>query len=273
MGSRYYVIQAAVNTVAVLRAFTKGKPSLGPTEISNTTGIGRTVVQKLVLTLLQEGLLRRDPQTRKYSLSPRVMEFARSFRSSSLAASEGTRYVAQLVKRTNASCTLAIRDGLEALVIASRESSAILRAVAATGDRNPLHCTAAGKCLLAFSPESVRESVVRQLDLDQYTASTIVDRDRLCKELANIRARGYALNRGERVVGLGGCSAPVFGAGEIVIAALGATISVSVMMEPELTQIIAATTQLAADMSSTLAQLGSTDMVEVIPGGLESVSI
>ena len=61
------------------------------------------------------------------------------------------------------------------------------------GEYGPLHCTEAGKLLLAFQPEERREEVLSQ-PLAAFTSKTVTDRDILRDELAAIRRRGFSVD-------------------------------------------------------------------------------
>lgn len=65
------------------------------------------------------------------------------------------------------------------------------------GERMYLHTTAAGKAILATYPEERVDFIVDQVGLPPQTDQTITAREELKRELAEIRDRGYALNRGE----------------------------------------------------------------------------
>lgn len=70
------------------------------------------------------------------------------------------------------------------------------------GKRGPLHCSAAGKAILAALPESRIEEIIDEHGLPPVTTKTITDREDLFKELETIRERGVAFNKEESVSGL-----------------------------------------------------------------------
>jgi IclR family acetate operon transcriptional repressor len=75
----------------------------------------------------------------------------------------------------------------------------------------PLHCTAIGKCILAYLPAAEVEEIVGQ-GLPRRTPATITDRRRLDAELAFIRERGYAVDNEENELTIRCVAAPVFDA-------------------------------------------------------------
>lgn len=69
------------------------------------------------------------------------------------------------------------------------------------GSQFHMHCTAAGKAILAELPEKRRDEIIDTHRLPARTESTITDQDELLEELTEIREQGYAVNREENVVG------------------------------------------------------------------------
>jgi DNA-binding IclR family transcriptional regulator len=78
------------------------------------------------------------------------------------------------------------------------------------GERMPLHCTAAGKILLAYAPESVRR---RQMTgpLRGFTRSTITSPVALSGAIRRAARDGCAFDREEFVPGLTSVAVPVMG--------------------------------------------------------------
>lgn len=216
----YYINQSVVKAVAILRSFSKDTPQQTVKEISDRLMITRSVAQKLVLTLVDLGLLARDAESRKYLVSPRVMEIASPFLHTSPLIVEGRSLVEKLVALTDMTCALGIRDGIETLYLVSVEAQASVKANSLSGERTPLHCTATGKCLLAFTGEAELTGLLPSLALRRFTEHTIVDVDALKCELERIRERGHAINLEERVVGLCGIAVPIHNGTRKVVAAI-----------------------------------------------------
>jgi len=83
----------------------------------------------------------------------------------------------------------------------------------------PAHPTALGRALLAFSPASTVEMVIRR-GLRPYTPHTVTSPDRFRRALAITRLTRVAVTRGELEPGLCGVAMPVFGPGGEVVAAI-----------------------------------------------------
>ena len=105
------------------------------------------------------------------------------------------------------------------LVVLDVASPHPLRFAQASGSRVPVHTSAMGKVLLAFSSDPARE--VRNLPtLTAYTGKTITDTAALVAELDQIRSQGWSVNDEERNVGVRAVAAPVLAPSGTAVAAV-----------------------------------------------------
>jgi len=153
------------------------------------------------------------------------------------------------------SCALGIVEGEEILYLISEEADASVKAASRSGERSPLHCTATGKCLLAFLPDADRKSVLESLVLRRMTPTTITSRPALQREIAQIASRGYAINTEERVVGLCGVAAPVVNHDGRGMAALSAAIPKGIVSETRFDEIARLTVAMGKKLSARLEGL------------------
>ena len=74
--------------------------------------------------------------------------------------------------------------------------------VTKVGSLAPAHSTGLGKALLADLSDEALEFDFSQLSMKRYTPNTIVEPQRLRKEIATVRRRGYAIDDEETALGL-----------------------------------------------------------------------
>jgi DNA-binding IclR family transcriptional regulator len=102
------------------------------------------------------------------------------------------------------------------------------------GGTQQLHLGGGPRALLAFREDESLPTLLRA-GLEQPTAASLNDPAALTAALAEIRARGYAVSRGDVTAGVGAIGAPVFDASGRAVAALsvgGLLERVSVEREP-----------------------------------------
>ncbi|WP_225336401.1 IclR family transcriptional regulator [Halomicrobium urmianum] len=78
-----------------------------------------------------------------------------------------------------------------------------------------LHCSAAGKAILAHLDEERREEILANCEFAERTPATITDAEALREELRSIRDRGIAFNDEEQIQGLRAVGAPITTEGTI----------------------------------------------------------
>jgi DNA-binding IclR family transcriptional regulator len=117
------------------------------TEAATTLGVGRAVVYRLVATLTEHGMVRRD-RTGRLRLGAGLLHLAR--RAQPLVADAALPALRHLAETVGATAHLTIADGGEAYALAVVEPSWTQFHVAyRTGSRHPLEQGAAGKAILA----------------------------------------------------------------------------------------------------------------------------
>ena len=156
-------------------------------------------------------------------------------------------FLEELVDRTGECAHAAVTDGDRALVIDDVETDNPLRVVATSGRHVPLHCTSAGKVLLAFGIAEMPASLPRR------TARTFVTSESLLQHLDEVRAAGYAFDDEENDIHTRCLSAPVFGPAGTAVGCIGID-APSVRLTPERAPELAVHVKdVAARLSAALA--------------------
>src|SRR5437773_863761 len=88
------------------------------------------------------------------------------------------------------------------------EADRPVRIVSPLGEALPLHCTAAGKALLAFEPDDALRTLLPD-GLPRFTERTAVERQALVQQLRSVANAGYAVDAGEHLEDVRAVAAPV----------------------------------------------------------------
>lgn len=119
----------------------------------------------------------------------------------------------ELAQRYRETAHYAVLDGRDVVYRSKVDPpSGAVQLTSIVGGRNPAHCTAVGKVLLAFSfpdDDAVRRWAGDE-ELERRTENTITTIDGLCAELATIRQRGYAIDDQENEQGVNCLAVPAF---------------------------------------------------------------
>ena len=194
-------------------------------EIVAATDLPKASVHRLLRELVELDALDYDDSSRRYRGG-----LALAALGASVAANYDIRRVARpflerLHEKTGLVATLGIRNGDVGTYIDKIEPAGlIVRLHSEIGKSFPLHCTAMGKVLLANSDAATITRVTRR-QLQQFTPNTITEGKALRRELEEVAANGYALDREEITRGLICVAAPILGLDGQVVAAMSCTMS------------------------------------------------
>lgn len=217
-------VQSVRRALDLLRSFTVERPERGVTELAAEHGLHPSSISRLLATLAEAGLVRSDPSTGRYRLGFGILELATIVRQGIDVRSAALPRIRELALTTGNTVNLAILDDTEAVVIDSAPGHKPFIYASWIGRRRPVHASAHGKALLAFQPPKKQAKIIDRVlakgGLERFTEATITTRAQLESELAVIRERGYAANRGETGEGVASVAAPIRGDDGSVIASV-----------------------------------------------------
>lgn len=215
-------VQKAIH---VLNAFTRDLPEWGARELSLHLGLPRSVVQRLLQTLAQGGLLEQNQTTQKYRIGLRAFEIGRLYLGGNRFHREGLRILREMAEATTYTCYLGILDGQDAVALAVEYGPNPVRIVGATGDRFPAHASAFGKAILSTLPDEQVLDLIGAGPLRQLTAGSASEPGQVLRALAEARRSGYAVSAEETYPGVTSIGAPVYGAGGRAVAGLSVSLT------------------------------------------------
>lgn len=171
------------------------------------SGLPRPTALRLLEVLCRTGVLRTDGAGR-YQLGPRVAAWGHAFLHELDLPELAEDLMAELVEISGETCYLGVLDEKSVLYLVAANSPQPVRPAARAGSRNPLHCTAIGKVLLSWLPESeVAAKLV--FPLERRTENTQVDPAAVQAELRAVRKRGFATDDVENEEGVRCVAAPI----------------------------------------------------------------
>ncbi len=203
----------------VIRAFSQRPLRLSISHLSKRTGLSRASVRRCVHTLSKLGFAGSD-DGRNFYLRPRILTLGYSYLSSMPLATAAQPILDQLSQILNESCSIALLDGSDIVIVARANSARIMAIDLGVGKRLPAFCTSKGRVLLAnLSPEEL-ESVLPTVEFTRYTDRTVTSVEKLRQVLTAVREEGYAIIDQELELGLRSMAVPVRNPAGRVVAAI-----------------------------------------------------
>lgn len=244
-------VDKALNAVDFLAVF-GGK--VGVRELAEYLGFDKSSTRRLLTTLERHGYVAQDSVTGKYQLGNRVFEIGAVLLNQMNLRAVTHAHLERLARETGEGAHLAVENAGQCAYVDKIEGESALHTSSHVGWRQPLHCTALGKMLLAYLPDPRIHDVLRTEELKPLTRCTITDRDQLFAQLSEIRRTGIALDYQEIEVGMSCVAAPIFGTGGQVVGAVSFAGPVQRFGPERLPQLIQSVRQCAEAISRDLAR-------------------
>jgi IclR family transcriptional regulator, acetate operon repressor len=168
-------------------------------DIAAAAGVPLPTAHRLLRTLVDRGYMRQAPD-RRYALGLGLVPLGAA--ASAMTGAGTDRLLGALVDELGETANLAMLEGSAVTYVAQVPGRHSMRMFTEVGRRVEAHCTAVGKAMLAQTSDEQARSVLSGSPLTRHTAHTVTDVDALMQQLADIRARGYALDQEEQEVGV-----------------------------------------------------------------------
>jgi DNA-binding IclR family transcriptional regulator len=191
------MVSALERGIAVLRCIELSGGPLSNGEISRRTGIPKPTVTRLVATLVALNYLKQASDTDKFSLSAGVVSLARAFLAGLDVRATARPHMVELAETARASVYLAIRDGLEMVLIeVCRSRSTVLLSRLDLGSRLSIAESALGRAYLSGLDLAKRHALLDRLRIANGANWPRVAPG-LEQALENAAKCGYCLSAGE----------------------------------------------------------------------------
>jgi len=211
--------QVLERTFGILEVFTEARPEWSTTGIARELDLPVPTVHRILAALKRLGYVSQHAETRRFRLGMAALSLGERARTLADLRPAAIGPLRQLSDATGETALLTVlspaRD--RGVCLERVETSQPLRLSVQPGRQLPLHAGASQKALLAFMPADEAGRLSAQ-PLERFCSATITSRPALRRELAAIRARGWAGSYEETNVGVWGIAVPVLSATDVVCA-------------------------------------------------------
>jgi len=217
------MVQSLVRALDIIELLDR-EGELGISEISNTLGLEKTTVHRLISTLKFKGYVAQNKSNQKYSNSFKLFEMGNNVVEGLGLRRQAQPFMEELAEKSHEAVNLAILNGKHMFYIDKIESSETIKVDLRIGKRLPVYCTGLGKAMLAFMPEERVHELFKGETFVKYTKNTIDNVQGLMLELRRIKAQGYSIDNEEYIPGLVCVAAPVMSFRGEAVAALSVAV-------------------------------------------------
>lgn len=189
-------------------------------EVSQVTGLSKSQMHRILVTLTKRGYIQQDEETRQYRLGINTWLLASAVKSPQMQIEVVRSVLDELSDEVGETAFLSTLHMGSVLYLYTKMSPKPTLAYLQVGNRVPIHATASGKAMLSTKDSAyVKEIIGGGLEkLTKHTASTL---ERLNAELEETRQRGYAIERDEWSIGLSAIATAIPALKSTDVAAIG----------------------------------------------------
>jgi IclR family pca regulon transcriptional regulator len=192
-------LEALARGLRVLEAFNQDRKPLTLSDIAKLVDLPRASVRRTLHTLVALGYA--ETENRLFRLTPRVLTLARAYLLSNAVSDILQPALERLSGEINESCSAAVLDDEEIMMIAHASPKRIIPVSAQIGFRLPAFATSLGRVLLAALDDRQLDEFLARIAPTKVTTSTIVDKRALRRAILEVREDGYALADQEAEIG------------------------------------------------------------------------
>jgi len=245
-----------VKAVAILEAMATTRRPLGVSELGALLGLPKPTAHRIVRMLESEGLLQREPGSRRFVPGARMVQLGLGIVAAAMLRAPRHAILEALSQEIGETCNFGVMSGSHALYLDRVESAWPFGLRFEPGSRVPLHCTSMGKLFLSQLPAQKRALLLRSIPLYRYTENTITDVPQLETELEKVRETEVSIDNQEFLAGVVCVAVPVRSPGGHRVAALAISAPLARMSLQQGLQHVPLLQATAGRLTATIDEVG-----------------
>ena len=207
-GKKYYFVSSLAKGLRALELLSDCG-EMSASRMARHLNTSRAVTHRYLTTLRDLGYAERTEEG-KFAVSFKVLELGMKKLDGFKIRHSVNPYLQEMALACGETVNLGHWSGTAIVHLDKINSPEILRLDVGLGAFAPAYCTALGKAILAFLPESELDAYLQSVEWVAMSPKTILTPEQLQIDLTKIRKRGYAVDDEELSLGLRCVAAPVF---------------------------------------------------------------
>lgn len=179
-------------------------------DIKSVLDISQTTAYRILNTLVRLEYLNFNEDTKRYKLSRKLLTLGfRTLNEHNLLETV-LPHLRDLRDRVKETACFGVLGDEKGIFIEQAQGHHTFRFVLSPGKPFELHCSAPGKAIMAYLPNTTRDRYLSYMTFTRFNARTITSRELYLAELETVRKLGYAMDNEEELNGVICVGAPVF---------------------------------------------------------------
>jgi len=189
-----YIIQKVIQALNILEQFHDDVAELSLNDLSKRLGMNETSLGLMLATLKARNYVEQDSSTKGYRLGFKNLELAQAVLRQTDLYRISHPILASLAAECGENCAVAVLRKAHVIELDSIQTEHPVQIVRRVGLHLPVHCTAAGKLLIAYETGEALDLLLQGEELQKHTGNTVTCLEELKLQLARIVEAGYAVD-------------------------------------------------------------------------------
>lgn len=189
--------QSLEKGLAVLLAFSPQRETMNLADIALACRMSKSAAQRFTYTLEALGYLRKDPATKRYSLTPATLALGYRYLLVDRNVERANPFLLDLNRACGETVNFSEPDGTDMVYVGRFPTRRTTPVQMPLGRRLPMYCTSSGRAYLSCLEEGERTALLEASERVAYAPSTITDLSKLLALCAEAARRGYAYSAAE----------------------------------------------------------------------------
>jgi DNA-binding IclR family transcriptional regulator len=201
---------ASVDLVLGLLEFLAGSAQPhAMTDIARQMGISKARMHRHLRALVSHGYVLQDRTSERYEIGTKLLALGEAVRDRFDVLAAAQSEIGRLRDETEQTVTVSALIENNVVVLELVRGKAVVEFGVRPGSTLDLHASAHGLVALAFGPPELIERALAR-PLKAWTSATLTDPEKLKKQIAKVRAQGWATAADHYLVGVNTLAVPVF---------------------------------------------------------------
>lgn len=179
-------------------------------EIKDDLEISQTTAYRILNTMVRLEYLMYEEDSRRYKLSRKLLTLGFRALNEHQLLETVFPYMRELRDKLKETVCFGILGEEKGIFIDQAQGSYAFSFKLSPGKPFELHCSAPGKAIMAYLPNTVRDRYLSYMEFKRFNERTITSRERYLEELENVFRQGFAMDNEEELSGVICIGAPVF---------------------------------------------------------------
>ena len=202
-------VRSVTRALTLLRTLANSANGMSLSETALAAGLAASTAHRILTTLESEHFVRFDQTDNLWRIGVDAFTTGAAFLRTRDVIGLTRPYLRRLMEQTGETANVFLETGGEVICMEQVESRHSMRSITRVGGKARMHCSGAGKAMLAFMTDEAKDKILSLHGLPRETSNTITDRAALECTLRQVRARGFAVDDGENSEGTRCVAAPV----------------------------------------------------------------